>query len=286
MMEMEKLGKTRTIKIFLFLIYLVLSFILIGFLYNKAMLKISDIYHVVFSNWIVFLFMFLFSFLAFILKVFRWMFVIDLLFISNRNFFLLLNLSSISLLLNQVGLSLVITDGIKGGVLTLSDRKIKNRVLMFISPYLDRLVGILAALVLSLMFYLKSFFMWMVFFILLIVLVLMVWNRGYYRFIILVFLLSFFSQIFESFSLYILIEKVLDYRIDFSKWFFAFVVGSFSSLLSAFGGLGGRAIGMNLILGEQNFKIPFMIDVIYYFLQLSCAVIGIVISMVAKYINR
>ncbi|MCX7972682.1 MAG: hypothetical protein N2657_05680 [bacterium] len=283
---MEKLGKTRTIKIFLFLIYLVLSFILIGFLYNKAMLKISDIYHVVFSNWIVFLFMFLFSFLAFILKVFRWMFVIDLLFISNRNFFLLLNLSSISLLLNQFGLSLVITDGIKGGVLTLSDRKIKNRILMFISPYLDRLVGILAALVLSLMFYLKSFFMWMVFFILLMVLVLMVWKRGYYRFIILVFLLSFFSQIFESFSLYILIERVLDYRIDFGKWFFAFVVGSFSSLLSAFGGLGGRAIGMNLILGEQNFKIPFMIDVIYYFLQLSCAVIGIVISMVAKYINR
>ncbi|MCS7232380.1 MAG: hypothetical protein RMJ67_09645 [Elusimicrobiota bacterium] len=252
----------------------------------KTSIKLNDIYNIFIGNLNFFIIALLFSFSALILKVLRWRIVIGIFFSSNWNFMFLLNLSSISLLLSLVGLSLFLTDGIKSGVLAFREEGMKNKMFMFLTPYFDRFIGTVAAVLLAFLFFFKNYFILLFFFIIFTFLVIFGWNRDNYRIVCISLILSFISHIFDSFSLYLFLNFSLGYKISFYDWFLAFVLGSFSSLLSIFGGLGGRAIGMNLILGDQNLKISFILDIIYYLLQLFSAILGILLFSLNKFMKK
>lgn len=275
------------IKYLLFFLYLVFSIVVIFFIYRKTAFGFEDIYSLIVKNYILFFFTVVLSFITLVIKVYRWRMVINLFFSSRLSFFYLLNLNSLSLILNSVGLSMFITDGLKSGFLVLREegiRKedIRNRLLIFLSPYMDRIIGSVAAISMFVIFLLKNYIFLLLFIFALFLLLFYFWKDLVYRIVIGGIILSFFSHIIDSLSLYLFLVYVLGVNVKFPDWFLAFIVGSFSALISIFGGLGGRTIGMSFILGENNLKSAFLLDLMYYILQLISAIIGLLAFFIYK----
>ena len=275
------------IKYLLFFIYLVFSIVVIFFIYRKTALGFKDIYYLISKNYILFFFTVVLSFITLLIKVYRWKMVINLFFSSRLSFFYLLNLNSLSLILNSVGLSMFITDGLKSGFLVLREEEIRkedirNRLLIFLSPYMDRIIGSVAAVSMFVIFLLKNYIFLLLFIFALFLLLFYFWKDLVYRIVIGGIILSFFSHIIDSLSLYLFLVYVLGVNVKFTDWFLAFIVGSFSALISIFGGLGGRTIGMSFILGENNLKSAFLLDLMYYILQLISAIIGLLAFFIYK----
>ncbi len=275
------------IKYLLFFLYLVFSIVVIFFIYRKTAFGFEDIYSLIVKNYILFFFTVVLSFITLVIKVYRWRMVINLFFSSRLSFFYLLNLNSLSLILNSVGLSMFITDGLKSGFLVLREegiRKedIRNRLLIFLSPYMDRIIGSVAAVSMFVIFLLKNYIFLLLFIFALFLLLFYFWKDLVYRIVIGGIILSFFSHIIDSLSLYLFLVYVLGVNVKFPDWFLAFIVGSFSALISIFGGLGGRTIGMSFILGENNLKSAFLLDLMYYILQLISAIIGLLAFFIYK----
>lgn len=272
-------GKKNFFRYFLFFIYFLLSVFIVYFLYRKTSFKVLEIYEVLVSNYLLFFVGIFFSFLALVLKVLRWNILIDV-FLEKKNFIDLLKLSSIASVLNSFGLSLFITDGLKSGVLAIKEENFKNKAFMFFSSYADRLVGLVVAFVIILSFIAKKFFL--TFIILFLVLVLFFFVKFEYKGLLLSFFITFLSYFFDSLSLYFFLVVVWGQKVDFWNWFAAFVAGGLGSVLSIFGGLGGRAIGISLVLSNQNVKIAFMLDILYYLMQLIASILALFISLILK----
>lgn len=275
------------VKYLLFLLYLVFSIVVIFFIYRKTAFGFEDIYSLIVKNYILFFFTVVLSFITLVIKVYRWRMVINLFFSIRLSFFYLLNLNSLSLILNSVGLSMFITDGLKSGFLVLREegiRKedIRNRLLIFLSPYMDRIIGSVAAVSMFVIFLLKNYIFLLLFIFALFLLLFYFWKDLVYRIVIGGIILSFFSHLIDSLSLYLFLVYVLGVNVKFPDWFLAFIVGSFSALISIFGGLGGRTIGMSFILGENNLKSAFLLDLMYYILQLISAGIGLLTFFIYK----
>lgn len=274
------------IKYLLFLLYLIFSIIVIFFIYRKTAFGFEDIYSLIGKNYILFFFTVVLSFITLVIKVYRWRMVINLFFSSRLNFFYLLNLNSLSLILNSVGLSMFLTDGLKSGFLVLREEEIKkedirNRLLIFLSPYMDRIIGSVAAVIMFVVFLLKNYIFLFLFIFVLFLLLFYFWKDVIYRVVIGGIILSFFSHFIDALSLYLFLVY-LSVNVKFPDWFLAFIMGSFSALISIFGGLGGRTIGMSFILGENNLKSAFLLDLMYYILQLISAIIGLLIFFIYK----
>lgn len=209
--------------------------------------------------------------------------IVNILFENQWNFFYFLNLSAIASILSSVGLSMFVTDGLKSGILVLREKVIKNKIFLFLSPYLDRLVGLFAAIFIFVIFYFKNYLISLFSIIILFLLMILNWRNEIFRGIFTGFILSMFSHVMDAFSLYIFIHFVFKYDIFWSQWLLAFIFGGISSLLSVFGGLGGRALGINLFINDLN--ISFTLDIIYYLMQLFSAIIAILLFNFYKIIN-
>lgn len=176
-----------------------------------------------------------------------------------------------------------VTDGLKSGILVLREKVIKNKIFLFLSPYLDRLVGLFAAIFIFVIFYFKNYLISLFSIIILFLLTILNWRNEIFRGIFTGFILSMFSHVMDAFSLYIFIHFVFKYDIFWSQWLLAFIFGGVSSLLSVFGGLGGRALGINLFIKDLNTS--FTLDIIYYLMQLFSAIIAILLFNFYKIIN-
>ncbi|MEN3015602.1 MAG: hypothetical protein ABDH21_06080 [bacterium] len=274
------------LRILIIVLYTCISVIIIWMVYQKSIINISYVYALIQSNWVVLVVSIFLCFISFLLKVIRWYMLLGLSY-SGLNFLYLLNLSATGSLLNSVGLSLLISDGIKSGVLVLSTMKDiglanSNKWYLLFSPYLDRFIGFVAAIAIFSIFFLKNIILLVLG--LLILGVCLIYTRNEYRVILLAFLLSLFSHIIESLSLYVFLKFVFSKGIDLVDWVLAYVVGSFSSLLSMFGGLGARAIGINLLLKDIN--LSFIVDIIHYLIQIICSIIGILVFFIYKFIYK
>ncbi|MFN3995472.1 MAG: hypothetical protein ACK4GR_02955 [bacterium] len=156
---------------------------------------------------------------------------------------------------------------------------------MFFSSYIDRIIGLLAALVLALLFFYKNYIFFFIFFLIIGMFIFFYFSKNsLYRVSLFAFFISVFSQVIDSLALYGFWVFVFNQNITFFEWFVAFVVGSVTSVLSAFGGLGGRTIGMSLLLGQNNIKNIFIVDILYYLLQVFSALLGISIFLIYKYV--
>lgn len=192
-------------------------------------------------------------------------------------------MSAIASILSSLGLSMFVTDGLKSGILVLREKVIKNKIFLFLSPYLDRLVGLFAAIFIFVIFYFKNYLISLFSIIILFLLTILNWRNEIFRGIFTGFILSMFSHVMDAFSLYIFIHFVFKYDIFWSQWLLAFIFGGISSLLSVFGGLGGRALGINLFIKDLNTS--FTLDIIYYLMQLFSAIIAILLFNFYKIIN-
>lgn len=209
--------------------------------------------------------------------------IVNILFENQWNFFYFLNLSATASILSSLGLSMFVTDGLKSGILVLREKVIKNKIFLFLSPYLDRLVGLFAAIFIFVIFYFKNYLISLFSIIILFLLTILNWRNEIFRGIFTGFILSMFSHVMDAFSLYIFIHFVFKYDIFWSQWLLAFIFGGVSSLLSVFGGLGGRALGINLFIKDLNTS--FTLDIIYYLMQLFSAIIAILLFNFYKIIN-
>lgn len=271
----------KIFKYFFFFIYVLFSGFLFFWIYRKTYVKLNDIFTILTESFFVFVTSIFLSFIATILKVLRWKILIEAFLSSSYSFFYLLSLTSFSLVLNSVGLNLVFSDGVKSGILAIKGENVKNKIFLFFTPYVDRIVGIISAVIMAAVLVFKNFFVLLISIMFLIGLYL-VTNDKIFKIILITIFISFLSHLLDAFSLFSFLIFVFDYKISFYEWFLAFILGSFGSLLSVFGGLGGRSLGMSILLGHQNLKTAFLLDIIYYFLQLSSAVLGLLIFGIYK----
>jgi hypothetical protein len=278
-------------KVIISILYFLLSVSIIYLIYKKTHINLREIYEILYNNKYVFI-LSLFSYLAaFLLKVLRWWIIVNLLynklfnFEKKYDFSYLLNLSSLSSILNSLGISLIISDSIKSSILALNNYKsgkiiTKDRIWIFISPYLDRIIGLLSAIILAIPFFIPSlsYYPMLIIIILSFPILLNKKIQDKYKITYFLFALSMFSHIFDSFSLFLFVKLIFNLDLNFYQWFMAFILGGIGSILSVFGGLGGRTYGISFII--NNIKTSLILDITYYLIQIITAITLLLISSI------
>jgi len=288
------------IKIIISILYFLLSVLIIFLIYKKTHLSLKEIYEILNNyKWIFFLSLLSYS-MAFLLKVLRWWIIVNFFYNKlfnlkeNHSFSYMLYLSSLSLILNSLGMSLIISDGIKSSILALNNYKKEktiHKIWIFLSPYLDRIIGLSSAIILAIPFFFPSS-LWIITSLLLILsfsiffipkTVNIITDK--YKIIYGLFILSMFSHIFDSLSLFLFVKGAFNLELNFFQWFIAFILGGLGSILSVFGGLGGRTYGISIIL--NNIKTSLILDIVYYLLQIITSIFFFLTSFIFnKYFKK
>lgn len=268
----------NSLKYFIIFIFFIFSVIVIYFLYLKTSFKVSqikDFYFLYYKELILANFI---TLIAFFLKTYRWKIIVDNLVNKKIDFLKFIYLTSLGSLLNAVGLSIIISDGIKSTILSFDDLKQDDKISKIkgiLSSYGDRILGIIAASILLL--FLSIFYFNFIFIILGIIGIsfsfLAVKYLDFKTFILAV-IISFISHLLDAFSMYLIFVLVLKQSVSFYIWILAHLIGSIFSVFSIFAGLGTRTIGLSYII--NNVKNNFYIDIFYYLFQVFNSLISLI----------
>ena len=284
--------KTNNFKVLLkyvvLFIFFIFSILILYFLYIKTSFKIYQIKDLYVLNYKELILANFITFIVFIIKSYRWKLIVDNLVNKKLSFLKFIYLSSIGNLLNSVGLSIVISDGIKSTILSFDDLKKDdkvNKIKGILSSYGDRVLGIIAASILLL--FLSAFHFNLIFVILGIIGVSLSFLANKYldiKVFIFSVIISFIAHILDAFSMYLIFVYVLKQSVSFYIWVFAYLVGSIFSVFSIFAGLGTRTIGLSYII--NNVKNNFYIDIFYYLFQIFNALIALILFFTIWFINK
>lgn len=284
--------KTNNFKVLLkyvvLFIFFIFSILILYFLYIKTSFKIYQIKDLYVLNYKELILANFITFIVFIIKAYRWKLIVDNLVNKKLSFLKFIYLSSIGNLLNSVGLSIVISDGIKSTILSFDDLKKDdkvNKIKGILSSYGDRVLGIIAASILLL--FLSAFHFNLIFVILGIIGVSLSFLANKYldiKVFIFSIIISFIAHILDAFSMYLIFVYVLKQSVSFYIWVFAYLVGSIFSVFSIFAGLGTRTIGLSYII--NNVKNNFYIDIFYYLFQIFNALIALILFFTIWFINK
>lgn len=268
----------NSLKYFIIFIFFIFSVIVIYFLYLKTSFKVSqikDFYFLYYKELILANFI---TLIAFFLKTYRWKIIVDNLLNKKIDFLKFIYLTSLGSLLNAVGLSIIISDGIKSTILSFDDLKQDDKISKIkgiLSSYGDRILGIIAASILLL--FLSIFYFNFIFIILGIIGIsfsfLAVKYLDFKTFTLAV-IISFVSHLLDAFSMYLIFVLVLKQSVSFYIWILAHLIGSIFSVFSIFAGLGTRTIGLSYII--NNVKNNFYIDIFYYLFQVFNSLISLI----------
>jgi hypothetical protein len=276
------------IKYLVLVLFLFFSIGIIYYLYLKTSFKFSQIKEFYLFNFKELILANLITLIAFILKTYRWKLIVDNLVNKRLNFLKFIYLSSIGSLLNSVGLSIIISDGIKSTILSFDDLKKDdkiNKIKGILSSYGDRILGIIAASILLL--FLSAFHFNFIFIILGIIGVSLSFLATKYldiQVFILSIIISFIAHILDAFSMYLIFVYVLKQSVNFYIWVLAHLIGSIFSVFSIFAGLGTRTIGLSYII--NNVKNNFYIDIFYYLFQVFNALVSLFLFFTILSINK
>jgi hypothetical protein len=276
------------IKYLVLVLFLFFSIAILYYLYLKTSFKFSQIKEFYLFNFRELILANLITLIAFILKTYRWKLIVDNLVNKRLNFFKFIYLSSIGSLLNSVGLSIIISDGIKSTILSFDDLKKDekiNKIKGILSSYGDRVLGIIAASILLL--FLSAFHFNFIFIILGIIGVSLSFLATKYldiQVFIFSIIISFIAHILDAFSMYLIFVYVLKQSANFYIWVLAHLIGSIFSVFSIFAGLGTRTIGLSYII--NNVKNNFYIDIFYYLFQVFNALVSLLLFFTILSINK
>jgi hypothetical protein len=276
------------IKYLVLVLFLFFSIGIIYYLYLKTSFKFSQIKEFYLFNFRELILANLITLIAFILKTYRWKLIVDNLVNKRLNFLKFIYLSSIGSLLNSVGLSIIISDGIKSTILSFDDLKKDdkiNKIKGILSSYGDRVLGIIAASILLL--FLSAFHFNFIFIILGIIGVSLSFLATKYldiQVFIFSIIISFIAHILDAFSMYLIFVYVLKQSANFYIWVLAHLIGSIFSVFSIFAGLGTRTIGLSYII--NNVKNNFYIDIFYYLFQVFNALVSLLLFFIILSINK
>lgn len=276
------------IKYLVLVLFLFFSIGIIYYLYLKTSFKFSQIKEFYLFNFKELILANLITLIAFILKTYRWKLIVDNLVNKRLNFLKFIYLSSIGSLLNSVGLSIIISDGIKSTILSFDDLKKDdkiNKIKGILSSYGDRILGIIAASILLL--FLSAFHFNFIFIILGIIGVSLSFLATKYldiQVFIFSIIISFIAHILDAFSMYLIFAYVLKQSANFYIWVLAHLIGSIFSVFSIFAGLGTRTIGLSYII--NNVKNNFYIDIFYYLFQVFNALVSLLLFFIILSINK
>jgi hypothetical protein len=276
------------IKYLVLVLFLFFSLGIIYYLYLKTSFKFSQIKEFYLFNFKELILANLITLIAFILKTYRWKLIVDNLVNKRLNFLKFIYLSSIGSLLNSVGLSIIISDGIKSTILSFDDLKKDdkiNKIKGILSSYGDRVLGIIAASILLL--FLSAFHFNFIFIILGIIGVSLSFLATKYldiQVFIFSIIISFIAHILDAFSMYLIFVYVLKQSANFYIWVLAHLIGSIFSVFSIFAGLGTRTIGLSYII--NNVKNNFYIDIFYYLFQVFNALVSLLLFFIILSINK
>jgi hypothetical protein len=269
-------------------IFFVLSVLILYFLYVKTSFKIYQIKDLYVLNYKELIFANFITLIAFIIKAYRWKLIVDSLTNKNIEFLKFLYLSSVGSLLNSVGLSIVISDGIKSTILSfdnLKDDDKINKIKGILSSYGDRILGIIAASFLLLILSTINFnFIFIILGVIGLSFSFLAIRYLDIKVFILSLVISFISHILDAFSMYFIFVFVLKQSVSFYIWLLAHLVGSIFSVFSIFGGLGTRTIGLSYII--NNIKNNFYIDIFYYLFQVFNAFISLILFLFILLIKK
>ncbi len=269
----------NSLKYLIIFIFFIISIVVLYFLYLKTSFRFSqikDFYLLYYKELILANFI---TLLAFLLKTYRWKIIVDNLVNKKIDFFKFVYLTSIGSLLNSIGLSIIISDGIKSTILSFDDLKQDDKISKIkgvLSSYGDRILGVIAASILLL--FLSAFYFNFIFIILGLIGISFSFLAIKYldlKVFILAIIISFFSHILDAFSMYLIFVLVLKQSVSFYIWILAHLVGSIFSVFSIFAGLGTRTIGLSYII--NNVKNNFYIDVFYYLFQVFNSIISLIL---------
>jgi hypothetical protein len=276
------------IKYLVLVLFLFFSIAILYYLYLKTSFKFSQIKEFYLFNFKELILANLITLIAFILKTYRWKLIVDSLVNKRLNFLKFIYLSSIGSLLNSVGLSIIISDGIKSTILSFDDLKKDdkiNKIKGILSSYGDRVLGIIAASILLL--FLSAFHFNFIFIILGIIGVSLSFLATKYldiQVFIFSIIISFIAHILDAFSMYLIFVYVLKQSANFYTWVLAHLIGSIFSVFSIFAGLGTRTIGLSYII--NNVKNNFYIDIFYYLFQVFNALVSLLLFFTILSINK
>jgi hypothetical protein len=276
------------IKYLVLVLFLFFSIAILYYLYLKTSFKFSQIKEFYLFNFKELILANLITLIAFILKTYRWKLIVDSLVNKRLNFLKFIYLSSIGSLLNSVGLSIIISDGIKSTILSFDDLKKDdkiNKIKGILSSYGDRILGIIAASILLL--FLSAFHFNFIFIILGIIGVSLSFLATKYldiQVFIFSIIISFIAHILDAFSMYLIFVYVLKQSANFYTWVLAHLIGSIFSVFSIFAGLGTRTIGLSYII--NNVKNNFYIDIFYYLFQVFNALVSLLLFFTILSINK
>lgn len=276
------------IKYLVLVLFLFFSIGIIYYLYLKTSFKFSQIKEFYLFNFKELILANLITLIAFILKTYRWKLIVDNLVNKRLNFLKFIYLGSIGALLNSVGLSIIISDGIKSTILSFDDLKKDdkvNKIKGILSSYGDRVLGIIAASILLL--FLSAFHFNFIFIILGIIGVSLSFLATKYldiQVFIFSITISFIAHILDAFSMYLIFVYVLKQSANFYTWVLAHLIGSIFSVFSIFAGLGTRTIGLSYII--NNVKNNFYIDIFYYLFQVFNALVSLILFFIILSINK
>ncbi|MGB9638899.1 MAG: hypothetical protein ACPL1F_06375 [bacterium] len=269
-------------------IFFVLSVLILYFLYIKTSFKIYQIKDLYVLNYKELIFANFITLIAFIIKAYRWKLIVDSLTNKNIEFLKFLYLSSVGALLNSVGLSIVISDGIKSTILSfdnLKDDDKINKIKGILSSYGDRILGIIAASFLLLILSTINFnFIFIILGVIGLSFSFLAIRYLDIKVFILSLVISFISHILDAFSMYFIFVFVLKQSVSFYIWLLAHLVGSIFSVFSIFGGLGTRTIGLSYII--NNIKNNFYIDIFYYLFQVFNAFVSLILFLFILLIKK
>ncbi|MGC8734703.1 MAG: hypothetical protein ACP5RD_06670 [bacterium] len=269
-------------------IFFVLSVLILYFLYIKTSFKIYQIKDLYVLNYKELIFANFITLIAFIIKAYRWKLIVDSLTNKNIEFLKFLYLSSVGALLNSVGLSIVISDGIKSTILSfgnLKDDDKINKIKGILSSYGDRILGIIAASFLLLILSTINFnFIFIILGVIGLSFSFLAIRYLDIKVFILSLVISFISHILDAFSMYFIFVFVLKQSVSFYTWLLAHLVGSIFSVFSIFGGLGTRTIGLSYII--NNIKNNFYIDIFYYLFQVFNAFVSLILFLFILLIKK
>jgi hypothetical protein len=276
------------IKYLVLVLFLFFSIAILYYLYLKTSFKFSQIKEFYLFNFKELILANLITLIAFILKTYRWKLIVDNLVNKRLNFLKFIYLGSIGALLNSVGLSIIISDGIKSTILSFDDLKKDdkiNKIKGILSSYGDRVLGIIAASILLL--FLSAFHFNFIFIILGIIGVSLSFLATKYldiQVFIFSIIISFIAHILDAFSMYLIFVYVLKQSVSFYIWVLAHLIGSIFSVFSIFAGLGTRTIGLSYII--NNVKNNFYIDIFYYLFQVFNALVSLILFFIILSINK
>jgi hypothetical protein len=276
------------IKYLVLVLFLFFSIAILYYLYLKTSFKFSQIKEFYLFNFRELILANLITLIAFTLKTYRWKLIVDSLVNKRLNFLKFIYLSSIGSLLNSVGLSIIISDGIKSTILSFDDLKKDdkiNKIKGILSSYGDRILGIIAASILLL--FLSAFHFNFIFIILGIIGVSLSFLATKYldiQVFIFSIIISFIAHILDAFSMYLIFVYVLKQSANFYTWVLAHLIGSIFSVFSIFAGLGTRTIGLSYII--NNVKNNFYIDIFYYLFQVFNALVSLLLFFTILSINK